>query len=87
MCLQQLLPHQRRLLVVLQSNGDLKPLMQRILLQAQPAGLQSNQRGLQLYLPQRPLQRFALWVSCLRYWQRPRLQRMLLIFAAELSYV
>ena len=61
--------------------------MQRVLLQAQPAGLQSNQRGLQLYLPQRPLQWLAPWVSCLRYSQRPRLQRKLLIFAAELSYV
>ena len=61
--------------------------MQLTLLQARLAGLQSNQRGLQLYLPQRPLQWLALWVSCLRFWQRPRLQLMLLMFAAELSYV
>ena len=54
-------------------------------LQAQPAGLQSNRRCLQPYLPQHQLQRLALWVSCLRYCQRPRLQRMLLIFAVELS--
>ena len=61
--------------------------MQRIPLQAQPAGLQSNRRCLQLYLPQPQLQWLALWVSCLRYCQHPRLQRMLLIFAAELSYL
>ena len=61
----------------------LKSLMQRVLVPAQPVGLQSNQRCSPLYLPQCPLQWPARWVSCLQFWQRPRL----LIFVAELLYV